>query len=265
METLSREQFKQILRALQKHKKDNHETINEEGRLLDADTDGAMSQDVDNEKKSGEKIAHGPGKYLRQASVKSMMARLKPIRNRYTSSFTMHALDHIINGTLPEKVFWTIKLFIVIGTAIFMCRGFIASYFKGAVETTLEYQSNTTMELPLVFVCGKEMEHMLSTQCDCSSKSSKSYNETVCTLLQQKCPRFCKDDESDENCSENLMKQGVTCDERVLGQCVLLNGNGNLMQTLTSPGMMFKHKISDLNFPYKVSPAMRDCLVSVSY
>lgn len=85
------------------------------------------------------------------------------------------------------------------------------------------------------------MKDILRAKHDCTS-SSKSYNSTLCESLKQKCPLFCKDKAEDENCSAELVKQGVSCDEKLLGQCVKLNGDGKQLQTLNNPGMSYKHK-----------------------
>ena len=59
------------------------------------------------------------------ASTKNMsntIARLRTIRNRYLNSFTMHALNHVINGTPIEKIFWSVKLVAAIGVGFYFCK-----------------------------------------------------------------------------------------------------------------------------------------------
>ena len=151
MDRLSRKQLKEILDTLTKNKEGlqakqaraSNEDENDERKLIDADLnrDNVKNDDLKKRKESPE-----------------WLSRLKQIRHRYTSSFTMHALDHIINGTLPEKVFWTVKLFIVLGTAIFMCRNLFVSFFKNKVISKLTYTPKTEMNLPMVFICGNNME-----------------------------------------------------------------------------------------------------------
>ena len=36
--------------------------------------------------------------------------RLQEASHRYINSFTVHGVEHIAKGSLPEKVLWTIKL-----------------------------------------------------------------------------------------------------------------------------------------------------------
>ena len=86
------------------------------------------------------------------AGVDTFLTRLKPIRKRYTSSFTMHALDHIINGTRVERVFWTLKLSMVIGTACFMSRQLFFSYFLNHVDTLLVFQPQVNLYATNLFV-----------------------------------------------------------------------------------------------------------------
>ena len=89
---------------------------------------------------------------------------------------------------------------------------------------------------------------MLALQYDCIP-DSPSYNETVCDIFSKKCPSFCKSDPNDEDCSVELQRQGVSCDERLMGQCIILNRYGTLKQTLNDPGMFFKHRMSKTELP----------------
>ena len=50
------------------------------------------------------KLEEGSSEVVPEKEQLSMRERLREIRKRYTDSFTMHALDHIINGTRFEKV-----------------------------------------------------------------------------------------------------------------------------------------------------------------
>ena len=154
-----------------------------------------------------------------------------------------------MKGTNAEKVFWTIKLLVVISTAVYMSHTYFVKFFTHEVDSNLAYQPQTKMELPLVFVCGNTMKEMLGSQCNCNSTASKSYDKTVCESLQQKCPHFCRDRDSGQECSATLVAQGVSCDERLLGQCILLNGDSDMTQTLNNPGMKYKIQMNRTDFP----------------
>ena len=56
------------------------------------------------EEDKGEETNMVDGEVNKDGRRSRMLVKLKEIRKRYTSSFTMHALDHIINGTRFEKV-----------------------------------------------------------------------------------------------------------------------------------------------------------------
>ena len=43
------------------------------------------------------------------SKTSSTTKQLELVRMRYTSSFTVHSLNHIIEGTVAEKIFWSIK------------------------------------------------------------------------------------------------------------------------------------------------------------
>ena len=134
MDKLSREQLRQILETL---KRDKERKIEEE-RLLDVDVPEEKNDETmgDDDVFEDQTI---PGKRRSTIFIDDFLTRLKPIRKRYTSSFTMHALDHIINGTMVVRVFWTAKLFLVIGTAVFMSRQLFYSYFLNHVDTKLVF------------------------------------------------------------------------------------------------------------------------------
>ena len=114
MDQLSTPQLKEILEALKRHK--TEKIVNKEGNGHSEEEKLLAEPPNGNEKETI--VEDGKG----VKPFEDILTRLKPIRMRYTSSFTMHALDHIINGTIPEKVFWVFKLFVVIGN-------YIAGYF----------------------------------------------------------------------------------------------------------------------------------------
>ena len=51
---------------------------------------------------------------------KKFIKHLTNIRVRYQQGFTMHALEHVINGTYIERVFWTLKLCLAITVALYL-------------------------------------------------------------------------------------------------------------------------------------------------
>ena len=46
-----------------------------------------------------------------------------------------------------------------------------------------------------------------------------------------------------------MIEQGVSCDQRLLGQCVVLNRDGDLKQTLITPAMRYEHQLQEKDFP----------------
>ena len=55
---------------------------------------------------------------------------LRDIQSRYSSGFTMHALNHIQDGTLLERIVWILKLVVLLGAAVYISWGIFTAYFE---------------------------------------------------------------------------------------------------------------------------------------
>ena len=96
---------------------------------------------------------HGSSKDA--AEKEELINRIDTAHKRYKNNFTMHALSHIINGTLIEKVFWTLKLVTAISIAGYLSRTLFTSYLNHDTDTVIDIKTVNRLQLPSVHVCGK--------------------------------------------------------------------------------------------------------------
>ena len=113
---------------------------------------------------------------------------LKEVKDRYMSSFTIHALNHIVEGSLPEKVLWTFKLLLALGVAVYLAWNIFVAYFDYEVSTTIKCVSMSSMRLPMVYICGEGYNHNLMLNLHNCLKGNESFNRRVCTALHQEKP-----------------------------------------------------------------------------
>ena len=66
------------------------------------------------------------------------MRKLQAVRTRYNNNFTMHGLEHIINGTWVEKIFWTLKLIVAVSIAGWLSKELFQSYLDHDTTTVIE-------------------------------------------------------------------------------------------------------------------------------
>ena len=59
-----------------------------------------------------------------------MVEKLNTMKDRYKYSFTIHALNHIIEGNVTEKIVWSIKLMVALGLAVYLCWSLFIDYFN---------------------------------------------------------------------------------------------------------------------------------------
>ena len=163
-------------------------------------------------------------------------SRLKTIQTRYVDSFTMHGLHHIINGTIVEKVLWTIKLTGAILFACYISKDLLISYFDYGTNTVISMESKSELSLPRVSIHSAKLLFR-NTFADCASKSSKSYDRNECDIFAS--TNICQHlDYSTKNhyledIFEDTSQQGdVTCN-----RYMEINQNGNFYQTATVEAM----------------------------
>ena len=184
---------------------------------------------------------------------KSFITKLSRVRRRYQEGFTMHALEHIIRGTWVERIFWTLKLCLAITLAIFMSWQLFEGYFHHHVDTKVNIETKTTLQLPMLFICGTQSKDYLAAFNDCQSNDSRSYDEKICTALRQTCPTFCLTSESHRlvnGTCEDISEDGnVKCAKELLGQCIAVNLDGQLYQTATQPAGAYTQQVHPDHLP----------------
>ena len=171
--------------------------------------------------------------------------QLIAIRNRYKSSFTVHALNHIVDGTLPEKLLWSVKLLAAIAVAVYLCWNLFVDYFTYKTTSNVRIVMLNEMFAPTVFLCTKDYKRYRRTFNDCSSNTTRSYNLAVCSCVNRGCPgMFVNEHVPDEACPPQL-----------LGQCVGFNTNGT-MTISHSTYMYFEKHVNVSALPLTVYVAL---------
>ena len=114
-------------------------------------------------------------------------------------------------------------------------------------------ETKTTLQLPMLFICGTQAKDYLASFNDCRSNTSRSYDADVCAVLQQTCPTFCLTSRShvyEHGTCEDLSDDGnVTCAKELLGQCITVNANGKLYQTATRPAGVYSQEVHPSHLP----------------
>ena len=117
------------------------------------------------------------------------LEKLKSARERYASSFTIHAAEHIVNGTVPEKIFWSLKLMMAIGAAIFLSGKLFVSFYEHEVDTKVTMETQHKLQFPMILIGRPGAVSALTIiRNNCSSNQSVSYDKTVCDIVNRDCP-----------------------------------------------------------------------------
>ena len=176
---------------------------------------------------------------------KDPIKQLSKIRRRYQDGFTMHSLDHIINGTWIERVFWIFKLSLAIIVAVYLSWQLLQGFLNHHVDSKVSIETKTKIQLPMLFICGTKAKHYLSAFHDCRSNDSRSYDEEICEELNHTCPHFCWNSHD-----LHLGEDGtVLCNKELLGQCITVNANGKLFQTPTRPAGVYTQEVHSNHLP----------------
>ena len=188
-------------------------------------------------------------KNAQDTQTKGFLARIAEVRRRYQAGFTMHALEHIINGTKVERVFWTLKLCLAITMAIYLSWQLFESYLHHHVDTKVNIETKTTLQLPMLFICGTQARDYLATFNDCQSNASRSHDEDICRVLRRMCPEFCLTSVNNGTCTDMTEDGNVTCNKELLGQCITVNAKGELYQTVTRPAGVYSQQVKPRDLP----------------
>ena len=166
-------------------------------------------------------------------------SRLKTIQSRYVDSFTMHGLHHIINGTIVEKVLWTIKLTAAIIFACYLSKDLLMTYFNYGTNTVISMESKSELQLPKVSIHSARLLLTGETNvfADCSSKWSKSYDKNECDALAS--TNICKllDYSSKKHYPKDSYEVDSEQGDVTCHSYMEINKNGNFYQTGTVSAM----------------------------
>ena len=156
--------------------------------------------------------------------------RLRDIRERYASSFTMHALNHIQDGNSIEKLVWVVKLVGLFAAAVFICRGIFTSYFRREVNTTFKTTMVTQLNFPKVYLCLSDPSQVESKSLNnCADKTSKSYMPWCENLRDDKFPPFAPNPLSFGRTDKKNPTPHRPANQ---GNCIVFNPDGTESQSL---------------------------------
>ena len=217
--------------------------------------------------------------------------KLKEMRHRYAESFTIHGMNHIVAGNIPEKIVWIIILLGAFAGTVLITQELFRSYLNNEVSTKINIEQKLQMKLPTIFICAPESNSNFQTYIDCSSNLSKNYDATKCSDLSRECPEFCEngncllehgnknedededdkrnehdnkseyeeeeeddegDDDEDEDVDEPEDENKGSCPSELHGQCIVLNPNGSVVQSYTNPSFFYKILNSKNHFPLEI-------------
>ncbi len=130
---------------------------------------GVVYQKINNDQFHCEEESKGPHN----------IDKWKSIRSRYTSSIAMHALNHIIEGVPWEKIFWSLKLMMVIIVAIILTKNLIINFFNYSVDTQQHMHVRTSVHKPTFLLCTSDYREEGLSLNDCTNTSSRSYDEDI--------------------------------------------------------------------------------------
>ena len=198
-------------------------------------------------------------------SQNNIVKKLNETRSRYEGSFTVHGINHINSGTVLEKVLWILCVLGALVGSVFMTYGLFDSYLKKDVDTKISIKENIRTRLPTIYICSGGALSYLDSYIDCSSTVSKSYDEFHCQIMNKTCPKFC-DGGRCSNLAEHL-RLVPTCPPELYGQCVALNAEGDVTQSVLFPSDSYIPETRNKeNFPYEMyirPPGETDPLMSL--
>ena len=184
-------------------------------------------------------------------SQNNIVKKLNETRSRYEGSFTVHGINHINSGTVLEKVLWILCVLGALVGSVFMTYGLFDSYLKKDVDTKISIKENIRTRLPTIYICSGGALSYLDSYIDCSSTVSKSYDEFHCQIMNKTCPKFC-DGGRCSNLAEHL-RLVPTCPPELYGQCVALNAEGDVTQSVLFPSDSYIPETRNKeNFPYEM-------------
>ena len=157
----------------------------------------------------------------------------------------MHALNHIIDGTLCEKIFWSCSVVVMVAVAGYLTTSLFVSYSTHRVTTAVKVVSKTSMKLPSVFLCDNRLINISMSRANCDNNNSKSYDPVICRNAAHACPEFYK--ECVPGAGEDCPGYKTTC--LFYGGCILINGDGDYNQTLVSHNIKYTFNVKPSDIP----------------
>ena len=99
--------------------------------------------------------------------------------SEYESGLTIHGVNWMCTGNLPEKIVWFIFFILMSGFALYMIQGYVRRYLSFEYRTEIRYEEKPSITLPTMLFCSSAAigqlytcykdEDVFSAQCQLSS------------------------------------------------------------------------------------------------
>ena len=159
-----------------------------------------LSMETDNEKSS--LTTAGDRDVEKRSRVGTIVSEA---RKYHTDRFTMHGLNHIFSSDgcegIPEKMnpywkmYWLILVLFGFFVAVYLNVELISDFFRKDIKTSIDVEWKTSMAIPPVIICQCDFQEYFYSYNNCSSNSSDSWNEKICSGINRKCPKFYDDED----------------------------------------------------------------------
>ena len=104
---------------------------------------------------AAEQVSDDPRPRRRRSGLKE---KLRQRMAQYREGFTVHGLNWLCTGSLPEKVVWATFISLVMGFAIYMVNGYVQKYLRYEWRTEIRYVETQTILQPVVVFCSSSLK-----------------------------------------------------------------------------------------------------------
>ena len=73
--------------------------------------------------------------------------------SEYRGGFTVHGLNWLCTGSLPEIIVWSLAILLVLGFAIYMTNGYVSRYLRYEWRTEIRYEETSSILQPVIVLC----------------------------------------------------------------------------------------------------------------
>ena len=109
---------------------------------------------------SGETEHLAAKKSPRQRRRRTVRETLRRRMSEYRGGFTVHGLNWLCTGSLPEKIVWSLSILLVVGFAIYMINGYVGRYLMYEWRTEIRYEEMSSIVQPVIVICSASLSFL---------------------------------------------------------------------------------------------------------